>query len=500
MEWRSMFDCEYRNKSVCTFVVWVVLLLIAPVLHAEELIRVTVLNEKGEPLQGVHLVLVPSRVLLTTTDADGTCLIDPAVLSCSDTIRFSYVGFEPSILRIDPEKNIYRIVLREIPFLLEEVAVRPLSLGEILKRAKKQVIPKKKAQEYIYYGKGNYEKVTECYGKTVEYRREYGVFFISGSKHDYWHLKAQYIPAYVRRSFNLTPKGMDTLKNVRVHFWEKEKQKLRYNAGERKLLTLNQVVMNYGPIFSDLKHYDLKPADMEGDEYVFRFKTNPKSYLRSNPYFCYGTLYIDSHSLRLTRIRYEYIDYHLFNLGHNGKKHYGKAHAPFATTAELSFAYDNKGECYVRSCTMVTEWKHNPDNRYYAIEHASRGEAGICQLVEKESFLCDEIHPVPEKYYAKGVSSLAKMISYGTVNPQGRNRADIFDQQPVLLDTVKPFLELSRYADVHKQFDATNGKPYYGKDYLSGWASPNEKIDEQFFRRFSDPRALLLSLFFFNKP
>lgn len=485
------------NRSIYLRLLLLVALLVPQTLPAqEENLRITVVDESGVPLQGVHLVLYPLCRLLATTDRDGECLIDWSRLSPSDTIEISCLGLEPCRVVPKQGEREIRVELKERPVELQEVTVLPLSTGEILAQARKQVVQKKKIKDYFtHYGKGQYEKVTECYEKAVEYRREYGVFFTAGYDGRDQFIENEFLPAYVRRSLNLTPDGKDTLK-ILTGFGEPERKRglSYYIAGERKVFMLMLAIMNKGPVFADLKHYDLTPLDSEGETFCFRFKTRPGAHPKMNTLFCYGTLYIDMHTLRLTRIALEHIEYQLYYLSYYGNRHHGKAHSPFATTADMAFAYSDEGKCYVERCTMRTTWKFNFDRPYRSREHASRLEPADCRLVEQEAFYCDSFKQIPESFKRN------ELIHWGCGNPKGQNHAAFFDSKPVLLDTIKPFRELSAYMDIYEQFKRTDGQPYYGRDYLSSWAPRGTKPDEAFFQHFDLARLALLNRFFLYGP
>ena len=59
---------------------------------------------------------------------------------------------------------------------------------------------------------------------------------------------------------------------------------------------------------------------------------------------------------------------------------------PLDSRAVVEFSYDDKGECFIKSCVLESVWKDVPLEKWPFTNAPSRKEPGKNRLIEKEAF------------------------------------------------------------------------------------------------------------------
>ena len=469
--WREA-DAQVRAKTVC----------------------LTVTDGFSAPLYGVYVVDTRNRLLVTTTDEEGQCKVLLKGFSAKDTLEFSCLGFYAKRMAVDSLHDGQVIVLQERSILLEEVAAEGIHPWDLLKGISKEIKKKKeKVKGYRYFGNGQYEKITECNERIVEYRREYGCFATTGNtkKRGTFDRGGEYgfVPKYAARSYPLTVDGTDTL----VPLYQTE-EKLFFESGKRRVFEFIRVVELYGPLFGGMKDYDFKQIETESGDYTFQFKTKKSRYPNKTFLSCQGTLTIDRRTRKLKVIDFDYVEYALCNQPRWARKIMKEIF--FSSQAELKFKYWAEGEYCVESCTMETTWKSSKTGKGRYGTLPSRIEPLKNKLIEKEAFACNSYYEVP----AEGRNSaFIFAMGIGSYNPQGEYNAHIFSRLPELLDSKQAFQDLNQYMDIEKQFKRLSNRAYYPVDYLLAspwrWSSILTR-GEGVVANFNKIREMMLLCFF----
>ena len=446
----------------------VVLLLVTVLLfnrlNAQE-IRLKVINPKGEPQFGVYVVNPRNHYLLTSTDIEGECVIKTYKLHPSDSLQFQGMGYQTVKYSVNDLLRMKRLVLVPLAYELEETSVeKGISMKELLKRASSKLKKQAPGLEPIckYFGKALYEKITECEENVVEYRREYGYYFSSGDvkSRNTWDtdFRSYIVPFHVARSYNLTNDGKDTLKPTFI-----TDEETRFDVGTRKIFTFMRSIQLFGPLFSDIRNYDIYPLESENSDYRFAFKTKSSAYPQRTRLTCKGTFTIDGNHHELKSMDFDYVDYQLLRQVLLSK--HRKVNSPFSTKASLSFAYTPTKEYYIRSCTQETTWKDDLGENFIVLEQPSRSSPSANHLVEKEAFYCFNYQQVPARWQTARILSkihLAQRYSMGTYESQ------VFRELTPLLDNRKAIQDLNRYMDIEQQFELHSNRPYYEQYLIIG--------------------------------
>lgn len=106
-------------KTTSFLLLLVMMLGHASASYAQNEVRGTVSDDKGEPLPGAT-IQVKGKQLGVSSDADGRFAISAAP---GDILLVSYVGYDPETVRISSGKNIYDIRMREVSSLLDDLVV-----------------------------------------------------------------------------------------------------------------------------------------------------------------------------------------------------------------------------------------------------------------------------------------------------------------------------------------------------------------------------------------
>lgn len=146
-------------------------------------LRVT--DRVANPLFGVHVILLPEGKLLTMTDASGNVRILVRGLEENTKLQFSSIGYKKQEFTLNRLRKMDELFLETEEIDLDEVVVKGVKTKELLKEAKENT-NRSKRKEFVdfyerYYGNGQYMKVTECFDRAVEFRREYGCFLTTGN-------------------------------------------------------------------------------------------------------------------------------------------------------------------------------------------------------------------------------------------------------------------------------------------------------------------------------
>lgn len=428
-------------------------------------IRLRITDTRSKPVFGVYVIHKAKSWLLTTTDIDGECEFRPGGFSPNDTLQFQGMGYKVKSYCMADLKNMREITLEELSFLLDETTVTSISMEDLLRKAIAQIGKPLRNQVPIcrFYGRSQYEKITEYRDSALEYRREFGYHFTSGNvrSKNVWDkaFRSYFVPAYTARSFNLTNNGSDTLSPLYM-----TTEDARFDAGTRKTFTLMRTVQLYAPLFASVRFYDIHPLESDSLDYVFSFQTKPSVYPDDIRISCRGRFTLDHKSYRLKSMTFDYIDYQLFRQVILTDRR--KTASPFSTKATLHFGYTTEGRIYIRSCQQETIWKHDLGKDFILIEQPSRMHPALGKLIEKEVFYCYEYLPVKEALQTQTILTKIHVIQR---NPLGIYDSLIFSKLPLLLENKKAVAGLNRFKDIELQFQSNSEKTYYPENFVNGF-------------------------------
>lgn len=450
-------------------------------------------DQQSTPVIGVYLVHRPNHRLLTTSDVDGECVLFPSSFSPGDSILFQGIGYISRTISWNDLRQMTEITLQPLAFELGESVVYAITTKELLEKAmgKLKKLPRHTLPYCNFEGKAQYEKITEYFNRTLEYRREYGYYFTSGDvtprDHFDQRFRSYFVPIFSARSLNLSNNGRDTLSSL---YMTTEEQ--RYDAGTRKVFTLLRAIQLNGPLFSGTKAYNISPVESNSPDYVFSFQTRSEAYPTNTQITCRGTFEIDIEQHVLKKISFDYVDYQLYRqILLSGKRKIG---SPFSTRAEILISYDEQDQPYIRSCTMETYWKNNPGEQYLLVEQPSRLLPAMGNLIEKEAFYCYDYREMEERLRNRNTLSRIHLMQR---NPVGAYDPSLFARLPILLENQKAVSELSKFMDLEDQYELNDNRSYYPYNYLIGfngagrydplYEENNQKERAKFFENFPPP-------------
>lgn len=447
-------------KLLCFLFIQTVILNSSASTLLNDTIHLQVLSSSSETLHGTYIVNKSSNYLITTTDENGHCKIPYKTMNANDTIKFSYLGFVSLQLPLRELQKNKQIILTPKTQFLQEVNVKGIRPDILLEKVSRQLKSFRPQHILNYYGNAQYEKITECNSRAVEYRNEFGCFLTSGNVKlkEKWDLNYHFyfIPVYSTRSFNLQSDGKDTLKKQAITGGRSE---LDYDAGNRKIFHAIRAILLWGPLFSKLDYYDIKPLESDSTNYVFLFTTKKKYYPNNLKIYCRGTLKIDKQTHSLKNIHLDYLDYHFYKLTNQTRPR-----SPFSTNMEINFAYNDTTGIYIHSCQQITTWKHNSDKTFGGIEKPSRRNPANNHLIEREALLCENYQEIPQNKQKKHLLQEAYISS---CNPEGKFDVQVFNLRPKLLNEAIALKELNEYCNIQTQFDHNNNKSYYPVSQIS---------------------------------
>ena len=427
--------------------------------------KLHITDTRSNPIFGVYVIHKAQSWLITTTDIDGECEFRTDWFSPEDTIQFQGMGYKVITYTIAELKHLRKIQLEDLNFLLDETIVTSISMEELLNKAMNQMSKPIRNQVPLcrFYGRSQYEKITEYRNLALESRREFGYYFTSGNVRckNVWDkaFRSYFIPTHSARSFNLTNDGSDTLSPLYITTAE-----TRFDAGTRKIFTLMRTIQLYAPLFNSLRFYEIHPRESDSLDYVFNFQTKPSHYPDDIRISCKGTFTLDYQTYRLKSMTFDYIDYQLFRQVILTDRR--KTASPFSTQATLTFGYTPEGQIYIRSCKQETRWKHDLGKDFILIEQLSRMHPASGKLIEKEAFYCYEYLPVKESLQTQSVLTKIHVIQR---NPAGKYEPEIFRTLPILLDNTKATADLNRFKEIEQQFQENSEKTYYPDNYINGF-------------------------------
>jgi len=443
---------------------------LVPALHAQtnpapsaQKLRIT--DTRSNPVFGVYVIHKAKSWLITTTDIDGECEFRTDWFSPADTIQFQGMGYKVTTYTVSDLQHLREIRLEELNFLLDEMTVSGISMEEVLNKALGQMGRPLRSQVPLcrFYGRSQYEKITEYHDIALESRREFGYYFTSGNVRckNVWDkaFRSYFVPTHSARSLNLTNNGSDTLSPLYI-----TTEDARFDAGTRKIFTLMRTVQLYAPLFGPLRFYEIHPMESDSLDYVFSFQTKPSHYPDDIRISCKGSFTLDYQSYRLKSMTFDYIDYQLFRQVILTDRR--KTASPFSTRATLTFGYTPEGQIYIRSCRQETRWKHDLGKDFILIEQPSRMHPASGKLVEKEAFHCYEYLPVKESLQTQTMLTKIHVIQR---NPIGLYEPELFRTLPVLMDHEKALADLNRFKDIGQQFRENSEKTYYPDNYINGF-------------------------------
>lgn len=460
--------------------------------------KLRITDSRSNPVFGVYVIHKAKSWLITATDMDGECEFRTDWFSPKDTIQFQGMGYKVVAHTVSELQHLRTIRLEELNFLLEEATVTSISMEELLDKAVSRMGKPIHDQVPLcrFYGRSQYEKITEYRDRALESRREFGYYFTSGNvrSKNVWDkaFRSYFIPTHSARSFNLTNDGSDTLSPLYI-----TTEDTRFDAGTRKIFTLMRTVQLYAPLFAPLRFYEIHPMESDSLDYVFSFQTDPSHYPEDIRISCKGSFTLDWQTYRLKSMTFDYIDYQLFRQVILTDRR--KTASPFSTRAMLTFGYTPEGQIYIRSCRQETRWKHDLGEDFILIEQPSRMYPASGKLIEKEAFHCHEYLPVREELQTQTVLTKIHVIQR---NPIGLYEPELFRTLPVLLDHEKALADLNRFENIEQQFRNNSEKTYYPDNYLNGFNGFSGKgradkgyqlnlrtVRRQLFEQFPVPEA-----------
>lgn len=428
---------------------------------------VLVRDAAGGGISGVYMMNKTKHYLLAFSDEKGYCCFDEKLLDDTDSLCFVCLGYEDKIIGRKDLEDKSELRLTEKAYELNEITVESVKPEILLKKA--SVVLQKRAKavkdNFNYWGRGQYAKITECYGKAVEYRKIFGVFFTSGNVPQRGVLDERYswnwIPIYGAQSFSLTASGQEILVPRRIQLNNIYKIEGDYDAGVEKLSELVRSILLYGPLFTKLKYYDFRLVD-NADGYTYEFRTKNTNTLNQIRIRCYGTVTIDPSTARVSRLKLEYVDYNM----HYFSRRTNWTESPYATQADIRFAYGEDGLPYIEECVQKTVWGKN-----MKYESGSRPVLGIApsrrnpaknRLVEYEFFKADAYRAWP-KWYVCDKRFYFLFGRIGSLLGCTKYDENVLDSLPKWPGEVDALQSLDSFRNIKEQFKNQTPRNYYEK-------------------------------------
>lgn len=363
----------------------------------------------------------------------------------------------------------HTIRLKEKNYLLQEVSVNAIQPEQLIKQVSRQLNQKIKFNPnhcpYNFYGNGQYLKIVESKGKTIQLDREYGLYLSSDNckRHEIWDLdyRISFFPVYAAYSFRLNSVRKDTLKQT--YLSGSSKRDLNFNANQKNIYIAMRAVYLYGPLFAPAKYFNYKLVGNSNNLYTFEFSTKTEYYPQKIKAFCRGKLQIDKTTLQLKHMQFDHFIYHLYRLPFKWQKCFL---SPYTTQMEMDFD-SNEAPCYIQQCSMKTTWINKRNKQNVSIETPPRPYASEQQIVEKEVWKVESHHIFP---LGGEIESLAFQA---TTRIKGSYNASLFQKLPPLLDISKAIQDLNEYFSLEKQYQSSGLRKIY-EDY------PDSTIDKNF--------------------
>ena len=367
------------------------------------------------------------------------------------------------------------------------------SFEKILKRTSENIKKKRASADILqFYGNGQYEKITECRGKAVEYQREYGCFVKVGNCRKDGNIYTgmySFVPRYSARSIPFAENGIDSL----CPLFEKYDE-YYYVSGNRKIFGFMRALEWWGPLFGDLVNYEFQQLSVNGETLTFQFETRDSCYPHKIPFYCAGTLVLDRKTCELKKIDINQVEYYC--CGQRGWKERYLKEVPVDSRAVVEFSYDDKGECFIKSCVLESVWKDVPLEKWPFTHAPSRKEPGKNRLIEKEAFFCETCQRVSKNIQFE---DLPPTLMYSVCNLQVEYVSDIFGPLPELLDAKQAFIDLSNDVNIHEQFRQMSNRSYYPEDFffvLPWCMEADEALKDSFWENSLKINKMILLLFF----
>lgn len=162
----------------------------------------------------------------------------------------------------------------------------------------------------------------------------------------------------------------------------------------------------------------------------------------------------------------------------------------------VEFSYDDKGECFIKSCVLESVWKDVPLEKWPFTHAPSRREPGKNRLIEKEAFFCETCQRVSKNIQFE---DLPPTLMYSVCNLQVEYVSDIFGPLPELLDAKQAFIDLSNDVNIHEQFRQMSNRSYYPEDFffvLPWCMEADEALKDSFWENNLKINKMILLLFF----
>lgn len=373
--------------------------------------------------------------------------------------------------------------------------MKKTSFEKILKKASENIKKKRASADILqFYGNGQYEKITECRGKAVEYQREYGCFVKVGNCRKDGNIYTgmySFVPRYSARSIPYAENGIDSLCSLFEKYDE-----YCYVSGNRKIFRFIRALEWWGPLFGDLANYEFQQVSSNGGTLTFQFETRDSCYPYEIPFYCVGTLVLDRKTCELKNIDIDQVEYYCCD--HQEWKEMYLKEVPLDSRAVVEFGYDDKGQCFIKSCVLESVWKDVLLEKWSFTDAPSRKEPGKNRLIEKEAFSSVTCQSVSKNMQHE---DLPPALMYSVCNPQGEYVSEIFMRLPELLDAKQAFIDLSNDVDIYEQFRQMSNHPYYPDDFffVLPWCTEADKdLKDDFWENSLKINKFIL-LLFFNK-
>ena len=104
---------------------------------------------------------------------------------------------------------------------------------------------------------------------------------------------------------------------------------------------------------------------------------------------------LDRKTCELKKIDINQVEYYC--CGQRGWKEMYLKEVPLDSRAVVEFSYDDKGECFIKSCVLESVWKDVPLEKWPFTNAPSRKEPGKNRLIEKEAFFCETCQRVSDR-------------------------------------------------------------------------------------------------------
>lgn len=435
----------------------------------KRLLKIT--NQDSDPLYGVYILKIPENYLLSSTDEEGRAEIDISTYTPEDRLVIYSMGFDTDTIPVSSLRHSpATFILREKVFELPEATVsqRPFSLLQLIQKVAAKIqkhTPRSTRWEPRRFGQASYTKITYCQDRPVQLCQETGIFVTSGNVRNekgQWDMAYHlyFMPEYVARSYDFDCSGQDTLKRKYVNLQNPKRFHLNYDvACISKIYNAMRVVYLFTPAFTDARYFSYRLVGEEAGKYTIAFSTLPRYYPHKIRVLSRGTLEIDINTLQLTGMSIEHLDDARYQFKIN--QTYSQ---PYQKQLKITFAVDDREECYIRNCQLTTRWLYDYSPTVALREGCPRPNPYKNRLVEQETWQCENYSALPDTPIKS--QALEYTLRFIHHYPEGTYRQSFFEQQTPSPEYRKAEEILGRFTDIHRQYLSNSNKPYVENDFI----------------------------------